>query len=239
MIDHDGPSLADLLDFERRIAEPLNARLETLSESWPLPGKRLRASAVGKVVDRVRGVFAVPLYKVLAAGWRMHPGCRAFCDRHRYPPGEAHVMELAEHTLGWECEPAVELVMEGLAAAGAGKLAELNFEVEIETAIRTGVLTIQDARFVTMDAGALALNATLRLHGFTIARYEVPVDLPGTVRFGADGEPICPVDEPAAADERTLEAPGRIAVPAIMDPGAADSGIPQPRAVESANQAPS
>ena len=90
---HEGPTLADLLDFEHRVAEPLRARLAALSEEWGLPGTRLRASAVGKVVDRVRSVFATPVYKVLAAGWRMHPGCRAFCDAQRYPPGEAHVME--------------------------------------------------------------------------------------------------------------------------------------------------
>lgn len=226
MIEYDGPTLADLLDFEGRVAEPLHERLDTLAESWPLPGKRLRASAVGQVVDRVRGVLGVPLYRVLAAGWRMHPECRAFCDPERYPPGEAHVMELAEHTLGWECEPAVELVVDGLSAAGAGTLAELDFEVEIEAAVRAGVLTIQDARFISMDAGTLILSATLRLHGFTVARYEVPVDLPGTLRFGPDGEPICP----GRADEPTLEAPDRIPVPAIVDPVAVQPAADQPAA---------
>jgi hypothetical protein len=231
VIEYDGPTLADLLDFEHRIAEPLNERLDAVSESWPLPGKRLRTSAVGQVTDRVRGVFRTPLYKVLAAGWRMHPGCRAFCDPQRYPPGEAHVMELAEHTLGWECEPAVELVVDGLSAAGARPLAELNFEVEIETAVRAGVLTIQDARFMSMDAGTLILSTTLRVQGFTIARYEMPVDLPGTLRFGADGEPICPgrtdeLEEPAAAVQ------ARIPVPAIVDPASVEPAAVNPAAAD-------
>ena len=220
MIEYDRPTLAEVLDFQRRIAEPLAERLDTLAESWPLPGKRLRQSAIQRVVERVQGVLATPLYKVLAAGWRMHPGCRAFCDPEQYPHGEAHVMELAEHTLGWECEPAVELVVDGLSAAGAGRLAQLDFEVEIETAVRAGVLTIQDARFMSMDAGALVFSVTLRLQGFTIARYEVPLDLPGTLYFGEDGEPICPgrTHEPKAAEEPTAAVQARIPVPAIVDP---------------------
>lgn len=219
MTDHDEPTLAGLLDFENRIAEPLHAHLEAMSREWRIPGRWLRESAVRKVVDRVRAVFATPLYKVLAAGWRMHPGCRALCDPARYPPGESQVMELAEHKVTWACEPAVELVVDALAAAGAGKLAELEFEVELEATVRAGVLTIQDARFRTMDAAALALNVALRLAGVTIARYEVPVPLPGTLRFGAEGEPICPAaeDEVAAAPPASA-APDRIPVPAIARP---------------------
>lgn len=209
-------SLAEVLGFEERVAEPLRERLRQMAEEWRLPMERLRTSAVGQVIDRVHQVFRTPLYTVLAAAWRRHPSCRAFCDPDQYPHGESHTVELAEHTLGWECEPAVEVLADGLDAAGAGRLAELAFEVEIEAAVRAGLLTIRDARFIQMEAAELMLSATLRLQGFTVAMYEVPVQLPGILRFGEDGEPICPDGRDRPSD--AADPPAQIAVPAIVDP---------------------
>jgi hypothetical protein len=220
LIERNEWSLAELLEFDERVAEPLRQHLDRLAAEWHLPVERLRASAVGQVIDRVHQVFATPLYKVLAAAWRKHPSCRVYCDTDEYPHGESHIVELAEHSLGWECEPAVEVLADGLNAAGAGRLAELRFEVEIEAAVRAGLLTIRDARFIQMEAAALTLGATLRLQGFTVARYEVPVPIPGTLRFGEDGEPICPPAEPPAAQPAVTQ----VAVPAIVDapPSVAD-----------------
>lgn len=217
MIEKD-ESLAELLEFETRVAEPLRAHLQKVAEAWHLPAERLRASAVGQVIDRVQQVFSTPFHKVLAAAWRRHPACRAYCDPGQYPHGESHTVELAEHTVGWECEPAVEVLVDGLSTAGAGRLAELDFEVEVETEVHAGLLTIRDARFIQMEAAELALSVTLRLHGFTIATYEVPVRLPGTLRFGEDGEPICPDGPPAAVESPAVT---QVQVPAIVEESAA------------------
>ncbi|HEX2209638.1 MAG TPA: hypothetical protein VHG93_18300 [Longimicrobium sp.] len=219
MIEEKEYTLADALDFDGRVAEPLRERLRQVAEEWRLPVERLRTSAIGQVMDRVRQVFGTPLYRVLAAAWRRHPSCRAFCDREEYPPGESHTVELAEHTLGWECEPAVEVLADGLDAAGAGRLAELRFEVEIEAAVRGGLLTIRDAKFIQMEAAELTIGATLRLQGFTVATYKVPVPIPGTLRFGQDGEPICPGVPPA--NEAAPPAVAQVPVPAIVDADAA------------------
>jgi hypothetical protein len=116
-------SLADLLGFEERFGEPLRERMRQLAAGWAVPGDRVRSSAVGQVVDRIQEVFSTPLYKVLAAAWRKHPACRAYCDTATYPPDEVNTVELAEHTLGWECEPAVEVLVDGLSASGMGRLA--------------------------------------------------------------------------------------------------------------------
>jgi len=213
-------TLGGVLGFEERFGEPLRERLRQLAAAWPLPGDRLRSSAVGQAVDRVRDVFSTPLYKVLAAAWRRHPACQAFCDPSQHPPGEVSTVELAEHTLEWMCEPAVEILAEGLAAAGMGRLAELDFQVRVEGTVRAGVLTIRDARFIRMEAADLVLAASLGVEGFTVARCEVPLRFPGALRFGEHGEPICPEPEPVAEPpaEARSAAPGRIAVPALLDP---------------------
>ncbi|HEX6372392.1 MAG TPA: hypothetical protein VF006_25960 [Longimicrobium sp.] len=213
MIEEKDYSLAEALDFEGRVAEPLRERLRQMADEWHLPMERVRASAVGQVIDRVHQVFSTPLHRVLAAAWRKHPSCRAYCDPEQYPHGESHTVELAEHTLGWECEPAVEVLADGLNAAGAGRLAELRFEIEIEAAVRAGLLTIRDARFIQMEAAELTVGATLRLQGFTVARYEVPVPIPGTLRFGEHGEPICPPPDPPT--DAAPPAVTQVSVPAI------------------------
>lgn len=217
-------SLAELLGFEENIAEPLRARVRKLAERWPLPAGKLRSSAVEQVVDRVRERLSPRLYRVLAAAWRHHPACLEFCDTEEHPPGEVNAVELAEHQVEWACEPAVEVIADGLQAAGLDRLAQLTFQVEVVARIRAGVLTIQDARFMKMEAMDLTLAAELRVESYSVASFQVPVRLPGTIRFGEHGEPICPPSEAAAPAEAQPSAPAQIAVPAIVDPAAAVQG---------------
>lgn len=211
----DDVTLADLLGFEERIAEPLRERVRALAERWPLPVK-LRSAAVDQVVDRVRDRLSPRLYRVLAAAWRHHPACQAYCDTVKHPPSEVNTVELAEHRVEWACEPAVEVIADGLDAAGMGTLASLDFEVEVVAKIHAGVVTIQDGRFIKMEAVKLSLVARLNVEAISVARFEVPVRLPMTMRFGEHGEPICPPAEPAA--EAAAAAPTQIAVPAIVNP---------------------
>ncbi len=210
-------TLAGLLGFEERIAGPLRGRVQALAERWPLPGGTLREAAVEQVVDRVRERLSPPLYRVLAAAWRHHPACQAYCDPQAYLPGDVNTVELAEHTVEWACEPAVEVIADGLEATGLGRLASLGFEVEVVARIQAGVVTIQNARFMKMEAVDLAMAAELRVESYSVAKFEVPVRLPGTVRFGEYGEPICP---PGEAPASAAAPPGQIAVPAIVNPGA-------------------
>lgn len=215
-------TLADLLGFDERIAKPLRARLQKLAEQWPLPGGKLRASAVDQVVDRVRERMSPRLYRVLAAAWRHHPACQEFCDPAKHPPGDVDTVELAEHCVEWACEPAVELIADGLNAAKLGRLASLDFGVEVVATVRTGVVTIQDARFIRMEAMELSLAARLTLEDLTVVDVKVPVRLPGTIRFGEHGEPICLPAEPA---ETSAAAPVQIAVPGLLEPASAERNV--------------
>ncbi len=213
----DAGTLADLLGFEERIAEPLRQRVRKLAEKWPMPGGKLRESAVEQVVDRVRERMSPRLHRVLAAAWRHHPACMEFCDPVKHPPTEVSTVELADHNVEWACEPAVEVIADGLSAAGAGRLASLAFEVEVVANIRAGVVTIQDARFMKMEAMDLTLGAQLRVETFTVVDIQVPVRLPMAIRFGEHGEPICP---PEPAETPSSAAPAQIQVPAIANTGA-------------------
>lgn len=210
----EDPSLAELLRFDERIAEPLRERVRVLAERWPLPKGKLRSAAVDQVVERIRERLSPRLTRVLAAAWRHHPACHEYCDAAKHPPGEVNTVELAEHKVEWACEPAVEVIADGLEATGVGALASLDFEVEVVAKIHAGVVTIQDARFIKMDAVKLALVARMTVETFSIAKFEVPVRLPMTVRFGEHGEPICLPAEPA---EAPAAAPAQIAVPSIVD----------------------
>jgi hypothetical protein len=210
----EDPSLAELLGFDERIAKPLRERVRALAEKWPLPRGKLRSAAVDQVVERIRERLSPRLTRVLAAAWRHHPACQEYCDATQHPPGEVNTVELVEHKVEWACEPAVEVIADGLEAAGVGALASLDFEVEVVAKIHAGVLTIQDSRFIRMEAMKLTLKASLNLETFCVVDFEVPVRLPMTVRFGEHGEPICPPAEPA---EAPAAAPSQIAVPAIVD----------------------
>lgn len=205
-------SLADLLGFDEHVAEPLRARVRKLAERWPLPAGKLRASAVEQVVERVRERLSPRLYRVLAAAWRHHPACQEFCDAQKYPPNEVNTVELASHNVEWGCEPAVEVIADGLKATGMSRLAQLEFKIQVVAAVRCGVVTIQDGRFMKMDAAELTLSAEMSVETHSVVDLQVPVKLPGTIRFGEHGEPICLPDMPES------QAPTQIAVPAIVNP---------------------
>ena len=216
----DDLTLADLLGFDERIAEPLRERVRVLAERWPLPGK-LRTAAVDQVVDRVRDRLSPRFYRVLAAAWRHHPACQAYCDPVKHPPNEVNTVELAEHKVEWGCEPAVEVVADGLENVG---LASLDFDFQVVAKIHAGVMTIQDARFIKMDAAKVSMVARISVESFSIAKFEIPVPLPVTLRFGEHGEPICPPPEA----EPTEAAPAQIAVPVIVDPAAVPAKESEP-----------
>lgn len=208
-------TLADLLGFDECIAEPLRERVRLLAERWPLPAGKLRSAAVDQVVERIRDRLSPRLYRVLAAAWRHHPACQEYCDPVEHPPAEVNTVELAEHKVEWGCEPAVEVIADGLERAGLGTLASLDFDLQVVAKILAGVVTIQNARFMKMEAMKLTLVAKLSVETFNIARFEVPVRLPLSIRFGEHGEPICPPAEPAEAPSA---ASAQIAVPSIVDP---------------------
>jgi hypothetical protein len=123
-----------------------------------------------------------------------------------------NTVELAEHKVEWACEPAVEVIADGLEAVG---LASLDFEMEVVAKIHAGVVTIQDARFIKMDAAKVSVVARFSVETFQIVKFEIPVPLPVTLHFGEHGEPICPPAEPEA--QAPAAAPAQIAVPAIVD----------------------
>ncbi|WP_420129117.1 hypothetical protein [Longimicrobium sp.] len=214
-------TLADLLQFDKHIADPLRERVRILAERWPLPKGKLRSAAVDQVVERVRDRLSPRLYRVLAAAWRHHPACQEYCDPVKHPPSEVNTVELAEHKVEWACEPVVEVIADGTDSAGLGRLASLEFAIKVVAKVRAGVVTIQDARFVKMEAMKLVLEAKISVETVSIARFEVPVSLPVSIRFGEHGEPICLPVEPA---EAPAAASTQIAVPAIIDGNAARVG---------------
>lgn len=214
-------TLADLLGFDEHIAEPLRERVRILAERWPLPKGKLRSAAVDQVVERVRDRLSPRLYRVLAAAWRHHPACQEYCDTVKHPPSEVNTVELAEHKVEWACEPVVEVIADGVESTGLGRLASLDFSIEVVAKIRAGVVTIQDARFMKMEAMKLTLEGKVGVETVPIARFEVPVNLPVSIRFGEHGEPICLSAEPAQAP---AAAPAQIAVPSIVDADATRVG---------------
>lgn len=202
-------SLGAALDYGRRFGEPLQAIVSRVAASWPLPGDVLRGSAVAQVMERVAAIFATPLPDVLASGWSTFEECRAFCDPARYPPDEVSTVELAEHTVRWACAPTVEVRADGPAGQGV-PVAELAFRVEVEIGMRGGLLVIRDGRFVRADAAELDVRGSLYVEDFIVATYETSLQVPGSLRFGESGIPICP-------DRATSGAPAKIPVPAIVD----------------------
>ncbi|HEU0012709.1 MAG TPA: hypothetical protein VFQ45_03460 [Longimicrobium sp.] len=162
-----------------------------------LPGDFMEKAA-RTLVDRMRELLNTPLDQVLAGAWRKYDGFTEFADTTRHPPGEVNVVELAQHTVRWTQQPAVDVAFQG------NVLATLHLGIQVEIKLDGGRVTVQDGHFKSLSVGTLHINARVSLEGDQVAKYEDTLKIPGELQFG-DGIAIAPQRAAAA-----------IAVPSIV-----------------------
>ena len=209
------PSLVTAIGDQ--LTAPVTAALKRLVPGGPGAGALLEAlpgdfmeKASHTLVDRMRELLNTPLDQVLSGAWRKYGGFAEYADPARHPPGEVNVVELAEHTVRWTQQPAVDVAFQG------NVLATLNLGIQVEIKLDGGRVTVQDGLFKSLSVGTLHINARVSLEGDQVAKYEDTIKIPGELAFG-DGIPIVPQAERSA---------GSIPVPSIVrDPAQSSAQV--------------
>lgn len=186
-------SLAGIVDFAEHFATPLAEAARTAIGRY---GLLLPADVIDGVVDeiveRVRTLFGRPLPEILAGAWEKSAEIQEFCDPAKHPPGEASVVELAEHTVAWSDEPVVEVVFNPLATV------QIRILLKAEATLAAGALVIQDATFKKLRTGKVDVAASLAVQGVELLRRKVPYELPGELSLGIPIRPLIAVGKIAA-----------------------------------------
>lgn len=186
-------SLGGFLAMDEEARERLRRRIA--QTSWLLElgagiGRALpegsSGAAAGMVAERLNELLETPVSRILGTAWSNDPSLAEFAD----PQGEVALVPLADHTVTAAQVPSIEVLLE------QARLGAIEFQVELEAAVRGAMIGVRSGRIVELRAGRTELSVRLGCAGTVVAERKGELVLPGVIRF-AEGIPIAPPQKPA------------------------------------------
>ena len=183
-----------------------------------------------EVARAVQGLLEVDLGDIVLGAWRKWGALAAAARRTRGDPAATEVVSLAEHTVKWTSEPAVDLVV------GELPVATVHFAASVAITLRGVAATVRGARLVALTGGSCEVSASLSVEDREVAERKREVRLPLLVRLG-EGLPLLTAarPEPAATPARP---PAAAYEPAAYEPASSEPAAHEPAAHEPASSEP-
>jgi len=156
--------------------EPIAAlKRKLLSEvpavRWP--------SIVAELTKQAQALFEVDLIDVLTSAWSKYRELAKYADRDAYPPGDTHLVPLAEHTLKATYHPFLEILVNGK------PLGKVVFDVSLALNLKGFVLGIQDAKIKKVLTGSCQGKGAIMLgRAVLVEKTLAPIPLPGSIDLG-------------------------------------------------------
>lgn len=152
-----GVTLGDLLpaNLDRMTGALKQARVSNPD----LAKANLPALAAGvldqKVDEAVRGALDCDVFGLLAQAWAKARELHEFADAAKHPPDEVSTLFLGEHSLTYDVDPVVDVVI--------GQLAKftLRFKLELAADLRAAELTIRGGHITEIGKCDCELSAVL------------------------------------------------------------------------------
>jgi len=174
---------------------PLNAAERALAASmkdrdrhWPARlGKVLKAALGQEIVAALRTVLEQSVVDILIEGWGRHSALLAAAHATASGPDEETTVDLVEHTIRWQQEPAVEFFRDQIYLLALTGQLELTFKLgEVVAKVRSG-------RLISVAAGNSSVTGVVVLEGVEIARRTRPFPPDYVLKLGAGIELTHPV----------------------------------------------
>lgn len=161
-------TLAELFSLsagEQGIAVPTLSPAERSKLSSALKGRqRLALGDVEKEVrNAYRGALDVNLMDIFLQGWTKISAIAAFANAHKYPPGERHLVPLAEHRITSHHEPRLEILVDGIASL------TLPLEVMLRAEFEGAVLEIGSGCIQAVKSASCRATGSIAFRGVSIA----------------------------------------------------------------------
>jgi hypothetical protein len=160
----------DILSIKHSIVEDFSDR------QWQV--------VVSHLGETLAGCLDIGIPDILLSAWRKTNELARYCDKQQYPPGEAVLVPLAEHTVESEHHPAIEILIRNK------RVGKVSFTVKLKLKVEGMILKVQDCRIMSLTTGTCEASGSIQLKNLALAEVETrKISLPGRVDLG-EGIPI-------------------------------------------------
>ena len=175
-------TLRGAVDIDAALTETVAGALrQKLGVAGAAIGKPVLDAAVSRVVEAATARLDTPVTQLLADAWQKYADVQSLAADSADDPEAETVASLAEHRFGWSYVPEVEIAV--------GQLPPFTLRLAVELGVRVigGVLVVRGGKLRELRGARLAVGASVLVAEQRVASPERDVDLPGVLRFGADG----------------------------------------------------
>ena len=151
------------LKFDKLVEMILRVTADLAKQSWAAGVTAGFWPGVGKeLVGMAEQVAKMPLATILVGAWKRHKKFAQYREPQS-PPDKISRVPVATHHITSTHRPYIDITVNG---RSEGKV---SFELELDVAVDTGILTIQNGRFMRIEGGRLKVTGKLKCEGVVVA----------------------------------------------------------------------
>lgn len=148
-----------------------------------MPAISMSESFFEMVVNHLSEVLHIDVRAILLCAWNTSSEILQYADPKKYPPDQAFMVPLVEHTITSEHTPSLKLTL------NKAPVGEIELAVKLELAVKGVILKIQNKRIMAVEPGTCKGNGSVRYGDLVLIEKKSTFNFPGTFAF-ATGIPL-------------------------------------------------
>lgn len=153
-----------------------------------MPAISLSESFFEMIVGHLSEVLHIDVRAILLNTWNTSSEILQYADSKKYPPEQAFMVPLVEHTIISEHTPSLKLTL------NKAPVGEIELDVKLELTVKGVILKIQNKRIMALNPGTCKGNGSVRYGDLVLIQKKSSFDFPGLFALGAG----IPLNETAA-----------------------------------------
>ena len=163
--------------------------------------KGIKLASMPDIAKKFGELFDIPIPDIFLASWKKAHAVQGVLEESRKSPETVMNIELAEHTIVSQHEPAIEVKMQNVTVK------KLEFTLRLGFILKGFNLKIQNGAIREMQTGVCQVKGTVEYKKLTIAEKKLaPITLPGSIKFSnGRTEQAAEIVSPESKDSRPLD----------------------------------
>ena len=144
--------------------------------------KGIKLASMPDITKKFGELFDIPIPDIFLASWKKAIAVQGVLEESRKSPEKVMNIELSEHTIVSQHEPAIEVKLQNVTVK------KLEFKLRLGFILKGFNLKIQNGQIREMQTGICQVKGTVEYEKLTIAEKKLaPITLPGSIKFAPNG----------------------------------------------------
>lgn len=140
--------------------------------------KGIKLASMPDIAKKFGELFDIPIPDIFLASWKKANAVQSVLEESRKSPETVMNIELGEHTIVSQHNPAIEVKMQNVTVK------KLEFTLRLGFILKGFNLKIQNGEIREMQTGVCQVKGTVEYKKLTIAEKKLaPITLPGSIKF--------------------------------------------------------